>query len=270
VPKPPEGLPGYGWEKLLKIAGLANLSMMRERRKQPAEGQQPVGYYWTGHAYTLLYRAEDTVDMPPLSPGRQRLWDAARTCARCGKRSEHGPWDRGRDNQRYCSPCQEPAARELWEQERAADRPIVAEWARATLADPSLVLFGAQHETYWRVVHVEDVAGRVLLDGVRVRWQDTPLDPTHPEAAALAAAMTPAGLVDALAGRRVLTWWRPSPSWPPARADQAGHWYSRWVGQAAGGSCRFDPRLAEQQPPADARAQVGRIREVLAEMAGGG
>jgi len=277
-------LPVYGFESLLRLAGLANLTMLRRHRRQLADGQRPVGCYWSGHDYVSLYREAEAVDMPSLPAGRQRRYDAARTCAECGARALD-PFERGDDGQRYCPSCQGPVHRRLWEQARAADRPVIAGWARGVFDDPTVVLGATLHRGYYREVCVADLAGTVLLD-VKVRYvSDDVIDPRwlarlteeHPD------ALSPADLGEALggfAGRRLVTWWpttglpRTDDSGPggpvvsTAEGDHFGYWYDRWVGELSGPTYRYVPRLATQWPPAGPREQVDRMRTLLTEMAG--
>lgn len=275
MPKPPEGVPIYGWETLIHKLGLATVPMLRRHRRQPADGQKPVACYWSGHAYVVLYRAEDAVDMPALSPGRQRRYDEARTCAECGKKSLE-TMGKGLDDKRYCSACQEPVHERMWLAERAADRPVVAEWARGVLADPRTVLVAAASETYWQTVVAVNAAGRSEYVG-RVRHYDLGPDPSHPMYAELLEIPTPSGFADGLADHRVVSWWA---STAPRRdglgltfgadGDYLGHWYDRWVGRLAGqrASYRHLPRLHSHRPPAGSPAeQVVVMRALLDEMA---
>jgi len=285
VPKPPEGLPGYGWKQLLELAGMATVTMLKRHRREPADGQKPVGYYWTGHDYALLYTAAEAVAMPPLSPGRQRRYDHARTCAECGARALD-PFERGDDGQRYCGPCQGPVHERLWHTARAADRPVIATWAAGVLADPRVVLGGSGHHQFYRQVQVVDLAGVVLLDA-KVRYYARGIDERVLQRPELADTVSPADLVDqvaALVGRRLVTWWpslspdlavefdsegRGVPALVTAADDYLGHLYDRWVGKVAGSSYRYQPRLAHQPPPWEPVEQVTRMRDLLAEMATG-
>jgi hypothetical protein len=284
--KTAENLPAYGFEDLLKIAGLANQPMLKRDRRQLAEGQQPAGQYWSGHAWVLLYRAADAIDMPPLSPGRQRLYDKARTCALCGATRKE-TYAKGRDGKRYCAQCQKPAAVRLWEQERATDRPLVVEWARSVLADSTVVLGSFRYHNYWKENLVVDLDGAVLLDAnIRHSLAD-PYD-EHPLVEQL-RQMSPLAVMDqieALRGRRMIAWsvdsgpdlvtsWDEN-GWPAAHAtkvardDTLGRWYDRWVGEITpNGSYLHHPRLREHWAPRDPREHVARMREVLTEMAGG-
>jgi hypothetical protein len=269
---------------------MANQTMLKRHRRQLTDGQQPVGCYWSGHDYVYLYRAADAVDMPPLSPGRQRRYDAARTCAECGTRALH-PFERGDDGGRYCQPCQGPVHQRLWDQARAADKPVIAEWARGVLTDPTVILGATRSGQYYREVHVADVAGTVLLDakvyystGVRADpgWL-AKLHEQDPDTVSPADLVTE---VAALAGRRPVTWWpstdlrdlavefdtdgRPLGGMlGTANGDQFGSWYDRWVGKLAGSTYRYHPSLAHQPPPWEPAEQVARMRTLLAEMAAG-
>lgn len=288
MPKPPEGLPGYGWESLLKKCGMATVTMLRQERRQVADGQKPVGYYWSGHDYALLYATADAVAMPPLSPGRQAQYDRNRTCAECGAKARE-PFQKGRDGKRYCEPHQGPVHERLWRQERAADRPVVTAWARGVLDDPTVILGGERRQQWYRDIHLADLAGTVLLDA-KVRYStDNRIDPGWLTRDHFAGTVSPAELADTvrgLVGRRLITWW----PWngphlhaefdedgrgvgdglAAASEDILGRWYTRWVGKAAGSSYRHHPRLADQSPPWEAAEQAARMREVLDEMAAGG
>lgn len=288
MPNPPAGVPVYGWESLLRMAGLANQKMLRQHRRQPAPDQKPAACYWSGHDYVLLYRDSDAVDMPPLSPGRQRRYDANRTCAECGKTSVD-PWELGNDNKRYCPTCQGPVHQRMWKQERAADKPVIAEWARGVLADPSVILGASRNHQWYREMCVEDLAGAVLLDA-KIRYSTGKCaDPEWLTKEHFADAVFPdaAEIVDRvreLACRRPVTWWsscdmsslavefddmgRPiNGPVTTADADHFGRKYARWAGKLAGSSYRWHPRLADPPPPWDPREQVTRMRQVLAEMA---
>jgi hypothetical protein len=277
VPKPPDGLPGYGWEQLLELAGMATVTMLKRHRREPADGQKPVGYYWTGHGYALLYKASEAVAMPPLSPGRQRRYDQARTCAECGNKSLD-PCEKGRDGKRYCQPCQDPVHERLWRQERADDRPVITAWARAVLDDPTAVLAAARGDRYWREVFVIDLTGKVVLDA-RVRYHDASPDPAHPMAAELAVKPSPSDMLMALGDARVVVWsWSTAPLGPDGRTighdkDHLGGWYARWLGEVHRASAhpyRYEPRVANPPPlPAEPADQVGWMRQLLAEMATG-
>lgn len=271
MPNPPEGLPIYGFETLLRKLGLATAGMLKQHRRRQAESQRPVACYWTGHAYANLYNEAEAVDLPPLPPGRQRRYDEARTCAECGKRALD-PFGKGRDDRRYCSPCQGPVHERLWREERAADRPVIAAWAREVLADPRTVLAGVRSDTYWREVFVIDVAGREVLDA-RVRHHDAAPDPAHPRAAELSLMPSPSEMLAALDEGRVISWWWTTS--PPsadgrsvvAEGDLFGRWWARWVGELApGATYRFHPRVADQSPPVDSAEQAGRMLELLHEM----
>lgn len=285
MPKPPDGLLIYGFETLLKLNGLATASMLKRHRRRPADGQEPVACYWSGHDYVRLYREADAVDMPPLSPGRQRLYDQARTCAECGKKSLIA-FNKGRDNRRYCEPCQDPVHERLWREERARDRPIIAEWARGVLADPTVVLGVCKKRQYWQEVLVVDLDGQVLLQA-NVRYYRRGIEQGRLDELAAAGSISPGDIVDqvaALADRRVVCWWsstdlhglatefdedgwgRPGPL-ATAGSDHLGPWYTRWVGKLAGSSHRYHPQLAPQSPPFEPAEQIARMRAVLTLMA---
>lgn len=285
--KPIEGVPIYGWEGILHLAGLATAGMLKRDRKRPGDGQKPVGQYFTGYEYAPLYRLDEAVDLPPLSPGRQRLYDANRTCARCGARSK-APWEKGRDGKRYCYGCQEPAAEELWHREQVERTKASAAWAREILADESVVLLAVRSRQYWREVYAADLAGAVLLDA-KVRYSQTVAE-GNPKADELAATSGPADVLDrvlALASRRLVTWrsdagaelsWLLNPAslgrevdlelrLATASGDHFGRRYDNWVGKLAGGSYRWNPTVATVPAPWEPAELVATMRTALAEMA---
>ncbi|WP_436528594.1 hypothetical protein [Actinoplanes sp. HUAS TT8] len=279
-----QGLPIYDFKALLTIAGLATQQMLRQDRRQLAKDQQATGQYWSGHAWILLYRAADAVDMPPLSPGRQRLYDKARTCADCGAtRKDTHP--RGRDGERYCGTCQGPAAERLWQRERAADRPAVAAWARSVLDDPTVIFGAREYEPDWTKNLIVDRNGQVLLDA-SIRHYITEPDPRHPYAEDL-ALMSPLAVIDqvtALRGRRLIAWEAHSApelvtsfddrGWPAAHAAQVasgdafGRWLDRWLGDLEPNSSYLHhPRLKQQRAPRDPAECVALMRRLLPQMA---
>lgn len=290
--QPPQGVPVYGWEGLARLAGLATAGMLDAERREPAPGQKPAGAYWTGHAWANLWTYADTVAKPPLSPGRQRQWDANRTCTRCAKRSTT-PWERARNGKRYCSACIEPAMRELWEAERAADRPGLTAWAREVLADERTVLVAGQERQYVTELRAETVAGDVLLDALVVYPHMDPLFADEMPADVKARAIQVEEVVDQLvelAGRRLIGWWTRSLAGAVGRlvalepdgrglhapqllevpdGDRAGRRYSRWVGKWWGRSVLFTPVVAEIPAAFDPVDGVAQIRAALTEMAAG-
>jgi uncharacterized Zn finger protein (UPF0148 family) len=290
MPNPIEGVPIYGYEGILRLAGLATAGMLKRDRKRPGDGQKPAGQYFTGYEYAALYRLDEVVDLPALSPGRQRLYDANRTCARCSKRSKT-PWGKGRDGKRYCSVCQEPAAKELWDREQAERRRASAAWAREVLADESVVLAATRPRQFWREAYATDLSGAVLLDA-KVRFgQD--ITPYAARAEGIAETVAPADVLDrvlALAQRRLVVW-RPGcgleelaadltpgrlgrepgdvelPRLAAASGDGFGKRYDNWVGRLAGSSYRWHPSVAVQPCPWEPDQNVAAMRSALAEMA---
>lgn len=278
-------IPAYNFEGLLGLVGYATKTMLRAERRDLAEGQQPVGQYWSGHAWVLLYKAADAVAMPPLSPGRQRQYDKARTCASCGATRKE-TFAKGRDGERYCVACQEPAAERLWQRERAADRPVVTEWARGVLADPNVVLGAKKYGQLWTKNLVVDLGGAVLLNAEIRHYAREPYD-DHPQRDEL-LQRSPLAVIDqveALRGRRLIAWepdsapalatsfdeWGNPAAWAAKveRGDAFRHWYDRWVGEVAAGSYLHNPRLAIQRMPRDPAECVAKMREALVEMAAG-
>ncbi len=282
------GYPAYNFTDLLKIAGFASQPMLRDDRRQPAPDQKPIGQYWSGHAWVVLYKAADAVDMPPLSPGRQRQYDKARTCAGCGAKSK-SPWSKFRDGERYCTPCTKPAAERLWRREREEDRPAIVAWARGVLEDPNVVLAAMDRHQLWTRDLVVDIDGPVLLDAEIRHNVGEPYE-GHPQREEL-LTRSPMAVVDQierLRGRRLIAWWpttvpRLSVSfdkdrWVTERAvdlaegDVLGRWYDRWVGELSdnGSYLSHRPGLRNHTPPGDnAEESIARMRDVLAEMASG-
>lgn len=278
-------VPAYNFEGLLQLVGYATKTMLRNERREVAEGQQAVGQYWSGHDWVLLYKAADAADMPPLSPGRQRQYDKARTCASCGAKRKT-TFTKGRDGERYCVTCQMPAAERLWQREREADRPAIVAWARGVLADPTVVLGAFQYHQLWRENIVVDLDGAVLLDAeIRLSVHEPSDD--HPLAEALHQRSPLAAMdqIEALRGRRMIAWatdfapdlvtsWDEN-GWPVAhatkvqRVDALGGWYDRWVGELRpNGSYLHSPQLNQHRAPRAPRECVARMRELLTKMAG--
>lgn len=281
-------LPTYNFDDLLKIAGFASISTLKSERRQLAEGQDPIGQYWSGHAWVMLYRAADAVDMPPLSPGRQRLYDKNRTCAMCGT-NRTDPLPKGRDGERYCGACQRPAGERLWRREREADRPAVAEWARGVLADPAVVLAAMDRHPLWTRDLVVTLDGTVLLDAEIRHNLGDPYE-GHPEREALLARSPLAVMdkVEKLRERRLVAWWPTTAprlvtssdknGWSVTRAtevgkdDVLGRWYDRWIGEISHEDAYLSqhPALKSHQPPgANAEDSIARMRAILAELAAG-
>lgn len=281
------GLPAYNFDSLLKLAGFASISMLKSERRQLTENQRPVGQYWSGHAWVMLYRVADTVDMPPLSPGRQRLYDKNRTCAMCGTK-RRDPFPKGRDGDRYCGACQRPAGERLWRWEREADRPTAIEWARGVLADPNAFLAARERHEFWHRDLAVALDGTVLLD-VEIRFNVSEPYEDHPQRQAL-QLRSPLAAVDktqALRGRRMVAWWpNAAPDlatsfgdygWPTERAarveegDALGRWYDRWVGQIRHEDAYLSnhPTLMQHAPPPGAEECIARMRAILAEIAAG-
>lgn len=289
MPNPPDGVPVYGQETILGLAGLASVTMLRADRREPAPGQKPVACTWTGYRYMLLYRADEAVAMAPMSPGRQRLYDANRTCARCSKTSKW-PWERERDGRRYCPGCSGPAMKELWETERAQDRPVITRWAAGVVGDPKVILAARRNHLYWQRWHIEDLGGEVLL-AANVRDTDLPVEEDHPMRAepGFETTVSLADIADqvaALADRRMLAWdaWiaprlslapREDGKWGDpvvvvARTDEVGGWWSRWVGRPCGPYTQHHLKVVPQQPPWDPAEQVAHMRQAILAMAAGG
>jgi hypothetical protein len=269
--------------------------MMQRRRQRPADGAEPAGCYWTGHAWHYLWRAAELVDKPPLSPARQAAWDANRTCARCSARSGD-PWPKARDGRRFCPACVKPAMDELWAAERAADRPGLVEWARELLDDERAVLVAGRARMGSVELRAEAVAGGEVLVDALVRYPERGrgrlvMGELPEEVAVRSVDAADAGeLLAGLVGRRLVCW-RPwdslmeatlnlrqsEPGGPGLDVDTLGHLrtapddtlgprFDRWVGEPEG-SVLYNPRCRTQQGPADPGPMVAHMRAVLAQMA---
>jgi hypothetical protein len=205
------GKPIYRWGDLPSRQLATRTMLSREHRARPAPGQPVLAYYLAGQEYADLFAIADTVNLPPLSPKRQAAWDASRTCAACGKRFG-SPLQRSPEPERArrCAPCHQLAAEQQWIQ---AVRPVQAEmsaWAREVLADPTVVIAawdGGGVSTY----HVEDLTGRKLLHA-RIRPFDDPATAAKcPQYADTVSAREILPQIQALDGRRIITWHR---FWP--------------------------------------------------------
>jgi hypothetical protein len=294
-----DALPSYDIYSLMRLAGLATSSMLREDRRQPAEGQEPVAQYYTGYVYADLYRSADAVAMPPMSPGRQRRYDDARLChwEGCDLTSKH-PWARSADGLRYCPAHVRPAAERWWEVLATRRRAECSERARVILADPGVAVVGIAVQ-HWAVsIHAESLAGDVLASAT-VRYPEYVeriYGPITEEQ--LATSVTPeeaSDQVGTLTHYARVAWsygfdmsiqcrttliapdgvrvWRPDHDY--------GQLLTRWVGKRSSdyydGTGKDEPRLYPQypeyshtntsEPAATARIQVAQIRAGLAEMA---
>ena len=283
-----ESLPQYTRDRLLQIAGLATATMLHEDRLQPGPDQQPAGCYWNNHSYVIVYERSGAVAMPPMSPGRQQLYDARRTCAECGRRSK-SPWYQGPDGQanrvRYCPDCLELVWRRLWEEQQASRRAAATAWAHQMLTHPTTAVLAANTRGWCTMVHAETTTGEVLLDlAVRMCTHNTC---DHDAQAVPPGAVTPAEagptIQAALADRRLITWsssilgrvYRLDPNTRALAATSSvydKHW-SNWVGERDGGpdaSYRYHHTVSWQPPrPLDAIGQVAEMRAGLNEMASG-
>lgn len=287
MPKPIEGVPAYSYEGILRLAGLATSGMLKRDRKRPADRQKPVGQYFTGFEYHGLYKLDEVVDLPPLSPGRQRAYDRNRTCAHCGAKQKI-PFAVGDDGKRYCEPCQEPASKRLFEVQQAERRKASAAWAREVLADERTVLVHEETDWWSTSLRAEAPTGELLADW-RVRdphygYADKEQPFTDEQ---LACSVAPADvdvlLVRMLAARRLVPWWDRSggeltrllrlvdvdvPAMRQGNGDSFGKRYSNWLGQRWGGPYRHRvDSIAAQQPPREAADVLAKMRSALAEMA---
>lgn len=272
---PKGGVPCYGFEGLLQLLGWANLKMLRQDRKQPAEGQKPVAQYWSGHDFVLVYKVDEAADMPPLSPGRQAQWDRNRTCASCGGKRKD-PLPQRRDGRRFCGVCMKQACQQLWDDERAEDRKLVAAWAAGVVATDDVLLVGYSRRQWVTRVRVEGGAGDVLFDQ-RIRYGDSDHIPQAERDTSVLYTEVDDQLA-AFAGRRVIAWddWE-TPRFTrtdgqadvlvPVREDHFSGWNSRWVGECDQVLVPH-PRLRYQPKPAgDPEAVIDFMRGRLLEMA---
>jgi len=205
-----EGRPSYRYGDLPSRHLATRTMLRREHRAQPAPGQQPVAYYLAGQDWVPLYAIADAVNLPALSPSRQAAWNAARTCAACGKRLgsplEISPEP---ERARRCARCHRLAAEQQWIE---AVRPVQAEmaaWAREVLADPATVIAayegtGGGCATH----HVEDVNGNVLLHARLRGFDDAELAAKYPQYAGTVSAREILPQIQALEGRRIIGWHR--------------------------------------------------------------
>ncbi|WUI00237.1 hypothetical protein OHR68_43345 [Spirillospora sp. NBC_00431] len=272
---------------------LATQTMLKARRRRPAEGQQPVASYMVHRGYAPLYAVTDTDELPPLPPARRAAWDQARTCARC-KATRERPFTTGPDGARYCEDCHEPAARDHWVAQRAEGRLAAKAWAHGVLGfrpDPNVVLLKSGTTWPWFELRAETLTGEVLLAaevyGDPVCGQDWRTDE---EWAEFQKRFTlPAEAVEplrALEGRRLITW--RNDLWTlrlhmkelagvdlaltVADGDQVGAHYDEWIAERAHTGWRsywHNQSMQPQQPPTGWDSEVAGIRAALHAMATG-
>jgi len=167
----PAGRPMYRMGEI--PAGLATVTMLRDRRRKLAEGQKPVAtLFYHGNQHTELYEIAASVEMPPLSPARAARYAAARTCYRCGIQSIYtleyvwrGPWQ----GNRRCGNCGRLDARADELAGKLVGRLAATAWARGVLADVTVAIVAeCRHQTYATAteVHAELVDGTVLLSAI--------------------------------------------------------------------------------------------------------
>jgi hypothetical protein len=286
----PQGRPLYRFDDL-PAAQLATESMLRRGRRRLVQGQPPIASYmvFSGKDYAPLYAVADTALAAPLSPARQAARDTARTCARCGRRVAgpfSAPYAKGADGSRYCDPCQEPAAKECWDAQRAADRTAAAEWARGVLQDPTVLLVYSAATRPSSALRVETLDGQVLIGTIvqpdldRIYW-----DHRLSGAPDRSQYTEPADLVDqvrGLSGHRLITAWSDLstlnnvmklavPGLDPLQVsdgDDFSDRWDRWHGEHQGGSYRFTlQRIKHQQLPYEPDRIIKTMRDGLAVMA---
>ncbi|GAA2685390.1 hypothetical protein [Nonomuraea recticatena] len=267
----------------LPVAQLATMTMLRRTRRRPADGQQPIASYMIYRGYAPLYSVADSVELPPLPPSRQAARDLTRTCARCGAKSDR-PWEKGRDGQRYCGDCFEPAAEAWWRQQCAVGREAAQAWARDVLADPATLLVYAPGE-YPRVrLRAETLDGQVVVDvhlwrgfneqraADRLKWwpeqeRDRYTDPA--DAVDLVRRLDGHRLVAAYAPLGVRHVMNGVDDFDPhvAEGDQFRNRWDAWKAEHPGGLFRHSTRVKHQQLPYDPDELIGFMRAGLVEMA---
>jgi hypothetical protein len=208
----PAGRPVYRHGDL-PAQQLATDTMLRRMRRRRRPGQAPVAsYLMPSRGYAALYAVADAEELPPLSPARQEAWTRARTCALCGAtRSTGAPYLLGHDEQRYCEPCQEPAAERCFRAQHAERRAAAAAWAREVLADPGAPLLVAVRPWYPSLhVMYANRAGEVLFDRrLQPGWKDHDAD-LMPPVPGTPSYVDPVDVApylrDVLTARRLIVW----------------------------------------------------------------
>ncbi|MEV4020204.1 hypothetical protein AB0J35_57980 [Nonomuraea angiospora] len=208
----PAGRPVYRYGDL-PAHQLATDTMLRRMRRRRRDGQAPIASYMLNKGYAPLYAVADAEELPPLSPVRQEAWDRARTCALCGAtRSAGAPYGLGHDQQRYCEPCQEPAAERFFRAQHAERREAAAAWAREVLADPGAPLLVVARPWYPSLhLMYANLAGEVLFDHrLQPSWNDREPDSVQPPAPGtpcyVDAVDVAPQLRDVLTARRLIVW----------------------------------------------------------------
>lgn len=273
----------------LPAAQLATVTMLKHRRLRPAEGQKPIASYMMPRGYAELFAVADSVAMPPLPPSRQAAWDLARTCAHCKARADQ-PHGKGHDGQRYCEPCQEPAAERRWHAERAADRARAQAWARDVLddSDALLVYFSGTWQNF--DLRVETLSGQVVISaslwaGLNARRNAGRLG--YGAAEELARFTDPEDVVDQvrqLAEHRLVECFfgldglerrmgeaGAEVTLPVREGDVFSPHWDGWVGERPrGGSVpyRSHPGVKRQQLPYESAEVLAYVRDGLLRMAG--
>lgn len=275
-------IPVFGFEDGLFLAGLATKEMLGHERRAPAPDQKPAARYWSGHDWVMLWKTDDAVAKPALSPGRAQRWNLNRTCARCSATSKRGPFTVGVDGKRYCWPCQEPAAEAHWEAGCAAERPALTEWAAGVLANPDRAVLVAQRwrGAGWGVdLLAVSLTGEVIVDATILCREESRQHVPEAESDSALLIHEISTQLDRLDGRRLIAWW-PTTSlgslsvegfdWAglqTAAGDFFGTHWRKWVGKAKGSY--LHPYPAETPPPHAAADQIEAMRDGLAEMASG-
>lgn len=291
----PDGRPIYRHTD--RFSGqLATATILRNMRRRPAEGQEPIASYMTYKGYAPLYAVADVAEMPPLSARRAQAWVAARTCVRCLSTSVK-PYRKGRDGARYCAECQEPAAAAWWKEQRESGRASAAEWARGVLAagdaNPTQVVLlhvGYPTVNYSQAIRAENWDGTLLIEA-DICWREEYMRESQSRPADVA------DIVRGLQGRRSIVWrhdqWRHD-RWldnlketlhhltgdldlAVAEGDAAGPHWDEWMAGRNPSLVDYpalaftvDSRLHRQEPPNWGRATLlEHVRLVITEMATG-
>lgn len=280
---------------------LATDTMLRRMRRRRRPGQEPIASYKLQRGFAAMYAVADAETLRPLTPLQEAAWDQARTCARCGTASAGGPLQRGRDGDRYCEPCQEPAARLWWDEQRVLGRQMAAAWARAVLADASVLLVMSAYDrpiSAATALHVETLAGEVLLDRGLLpganRHRASLRESTFWTAEQLARIVDPADvaeqLLTMLSDKRLITWHdlynlrrvmtiaSENPDVQAAYSrlrvtsgDRFGDHWTAWVGEhdsRGHSSYRHNGDVRRQDPPREPADAIAAMREGLHQMAG--
>lgn len=268
---------------------LATRTMLARRRRRPADGQEPVASYWTGHEYVPLYEIASTVELPPLTGKRAEAYAWARLCARCPAVSDEGPHRATADGRRLCGGCHVAEAKVEWAVRHNRDRPLSVAWAAEVLADERTVLVAASKPGKWDrtfdVAAITAAGDEVVSVQLRPR---TIADRTDLGGVTI-AELHDSGVLDRLADSRLIGWnygalYDVDRDWAAHRGDwnrfrlpinPDRDWFSeqygRWIGDRAGswGTAAYVSGWYAHplQPEAEPRVLVEEVRKRLQRMA---